>query len=311
MEKSSKIYVAGSTGMVGSAIVRKLKKDGYINIVESNSIDLDLRNQNDVYKFLSEYSFDYVFIAAARVGGILANATRKANFIYDNLQIQNNLIHYSYKTNVKKLLFLGSSCIYPKESSIPIKESELLGGKLEDTNDAYAIAKIAGIKMCQSYWMQYGFSAISIMPTNLYGFNDNFDLETSHVLPALIRKFVLAKKNGENAVVCWGTGKPMREFLFVDDLADACIFLMCNYNSLEHINVGTGKDISIKELAEKIKYYVGFEGKIIWDDTKPDGTQRKLLDVSKLNSLGWRHKVDLNKGLELTLDWYNRQKIHG
>ncbi len=304
MKKTSKIYVAGSSGMVGSAIIRKLKKDGFQNIVVSNSNDLDLRNQRDVSCFFSDNSFDYVFVAAAKVGGILANSTKKADFIYDNLQIQNNIIHYSWKTNVKKLLFLGSSCIYPKNSNIPIKESELLSGKLEDTNDAYAIAKIAGIKMCQAYKLQYGFNAISIMPTNLYGYNDNFDLEASHVVPALIRKFSEAKKFNHSKVECWGTGEPLRELLFVDDLADACIFLMNEYADKDHINVGTGEDISIQELANKIKDMMGFKGEIVWDRSKPNGVHRKVLDVTKLNSLGWKSKINIDEGLRLTIDWY-------
>tara|TARA_B100000886_G_scaffold91287_2_gene60316 strand:- start:6774 stop:7697 length:924 start_codon:yes stop_codon:yes gene_type:complete len=307
MNKNSKIYVAGSSGMVGSAIVRKLKKNGYQNIIESNSHDLDLINQNDVNNFFDKHCFDYVFVAAAKVGGILANSTKKADFIYQNLQIQNNLIHYSWKTNVKKLLFLGSSCIYPKDSRIPIKESELLSGKLEETNDAYAIAKIAGIKMCQSYRQQHGFNAISIMPTNLYGYNDNFDLQASHVIPALIRKFTEAKKINDPEVICWGSGTPLREFLFVDDLADACIFLMKEYNDGEHVNVGTGIDISILELSEKIKKITGFEGEIVWDKSKPDGTKRKVLDVSKINHLGWKSKVSIDEGLELTIDWYTNE----
>ena len=304
MKKTSKIYVAGSSGMVGSAIIRKLKNDGFENIVESYSNELDLRNQSDVSCFFSDNSFDYVFIAAAKVGGIFANATKKADFIYDNLQIQNNIIHYSWKTNVKKLLFLGSSCIYPKYSNIPIKESELLSGKLEDTNDAYAIAKIAGIKMCQAYKLQYGFNAISAMPTNLYGYNDNFDLETSHVVPALIRKFVEAKKINNSKVECWGTGEPLREFLFVDDLADACIFLMNEYDDEDHINVGTGQDISILELANKIKDMIGFQGEIVWNKSKPDGVHRKVLDVSKLNNLGWKSNINIDEGLRSTIDWY-------
>ena len=304
MKKTSKIYVAGSSGMVGSAIIRKLENDGFENIVESCSNELDLRNQSDVSYFFSDNSFDYVFIAAAKVGGIFANATKKADFIYDNLQIQNNIIHYSWKTNVKKLLFLGSSCIYPKYSNIPIKESELLSGKLEDTNDAYAIAKIAGIKMCQAYKLQHGFNAISAMPTNLYGYNDNFDLETSHVVPALIRKFIEAKKFNNSKVECWGTGEPLREFLFVDDLADACIFLMNEYDDEDHINVGTGQDISILELANKIKDMIGFQGEIVWNKSKPDGVHRKVLDVSKLNNLGWKSNINIDEGLRSTIDWY-------
>lgn len=309
MEKNSKIYVAGASGMVGSSILRALNNKGFKNVITSDSNELDLRNQSEVKKYFYQNKFDYVFLAAAKVGGILANSTRKAEFIFDNLQIQNNLIHFSYETDVRKILFLGSSCIYPKESKIPIKENELLTGRLEETNDAYAIAKIAGIKLCQSYRYQYNFNAISVMPTNLYGYNDNFDLTSSHVLPALIRKFVSAKENNESCVTCWGSGKPLREFLFVDDLADACLFLMNNYDEVEHINVGTGKDLSIFDLANIIKNEVGFSGSIEWDISKPDGTYRKMLDVSKLQKLGWEAKTSLEEGIRFTLNWYNKHKI--
>jgi len=312
MNKADNIYIAGSTGMVGSSIVRLLESKGYENIVTSTSKDIDLRNQEETFAFFERNKFDYVFLAAARVGGILENSIKKAEFIYDNLQIQNNVIHYSFKTNVKKLLFLGSSCVYPKYPKIPISEGELLSGKLEETNDAYAIAKIAGIMMCKSYRQQYNFNAISLMPTNLYGYNDNFDLNSSHVIPALLRKFIYAKENNLDEVICWGTGKPMREFLFVDDLADACLFSMKNYSEEEHLNVGTGKDITIDELVKLIKDIVGFEGEVRWDSTKPDGTMRKVLDVKKIKSLGWESRVSLRDGLERTIKWYlNNKKQFG
>ena len=294
--------------MVGSSIVRVLKSKGYENIVTSSSKELDLRNQEKTKAFFSSQKFDYVFLAAARVGGILENSLKKAEFIYDNLQIQNNVIHYAYKSKVKKLLFLGSSCIYPKKSIIPISESELLTGKLEETNDAYALSKIAGIKMCQSYKDQYNFNSISLMPTNLYGFNDNFDLKSSHVIPALLRKFIEAKENNLKEVICWGSGKPMREFLFVDDLADACLFFMKNYNENEHVNVGTGSDITIKDLVNLISEIIGYKGAIKWDKTKPDGTIRKVLDVSKANKLGWKHKTTLTDGLKKTVEWYLKKE---
>jgi GDP-L-fucose synthase len=303
MEKTAKIYVAGSGGMVGSAIVRKLKSEGYSNLATTSSSSLDLRNQNDVSAFFKEEQPEYVFLAAAKVGGIYANDKYPADFLYDNLMIQNNVIHSAYLNNVKKLLFLGSSCIYPKFSNQPIKEEYLLTGVLEPTNEAYAIAKIAGVEMCKFYKKQYGCDFISAMPTNLYGINDNFDLLNSHVLPALLRKCLEAKKNNSSEVIIWGSGLPKREFLFVDDLAEACLFLMQNYNQLETINVGTGVDISIKELAETIKKLVGFEGALVFDDTKPDGTPRKLLDVSKINNLGWKHKKNLEEGILLTLEW--------
>tara|TARA_Y100000590_G_C15648380_1_gene987814 strand:- start:58 stop:990 length:933 start_codon:yes stop_codon:yes gene_type:complete len=310
MNTDSNIFVAGSTGMVGSAIIRKLNELGYQRIITRTSSELDLRDQKQVFDFFKKSEIDYVFLAAAKVGGILENSTKKAEFIYDNLSIQSNVIQASYLNDIKKLLFLGSSCIYPKEPKIPISENQLLAGKLEETNDAYAIAKIAGIKLCQSYKEQYGFNSICLMPTNLYGFGDNFDLNSSHVIPALIRKFLEAKNNNNDTVICWGTGKPMREFLFVDDLADACIFLMNNYEDIEHINIGTGIDITIKELVEKISNIIGFSGKIVWDNSKPDGTMRKVLDVSKLEDLGWKFKTDLDEGLKKTIAWYQEKNYH-
>ena len=310
MNLNSKIFVAGSSGMVGSAIIRRLKQDGYHNIISITSSELDLRNQSKVFDFFTSTKVEYVFLAAAKVGGILENSTKKAEFIYDNLTIQSNVIHASYENKVKKLLFLGSSCIYPKESKIPISEDQLLSGELEDTNDAYAISKIAGIKLCQSYREQYGFNAISLMPTNLYGMNDNFDLKSSHVIPALIRKFVEAKKNGHKEVICWGSGKPLREFLHVDDLASACLYLMKNYESKDHINVGTGKDITIEELAKMIASIIEFKGKIVWDNSKPDGTFRKVLDISKLKKLGWNPTISINEGLKKTIDWYKEKNYH-
>ncbi len=300
MEKNAKIYVAGHKGMVGSAIVRKLTSQGYSNIVSASSKDLDLRNQQAVHLFFQKEKPEYVFLAAAKVGGILANNNHKADFIYDNICIQTNIIHAAYKNNVKKLLFLGSSCIYPKFAQQPIKESYFLDGKLEPTNDAYAIAKIAGIKMCQSYNQQYACNFISIMPTNLYGPNDNYNLETSHVLPALIRKFHEAKTNAKPFVEIWGTGAPMREFLHVDDLADASVYLMQHYNQSEIVNIGTGTDISIADLALLIKNTIGYSGELRFDHSKPDGTPRKLLDVSYLHSLGWKHKINLKDGIAST-----------
>lgn len=304
MDKEAKIYVAGHKGLVGSAIVRKLKKEGYNNLIYRSSSELDLRRQEEVEHFFEEEKPEYVFLAAAKVGGIKANDTYSAEFIYDNIMIQSNVINSAYKNNVKKLLFLGSSCIYPKFAQQPMKEEYLLSGKLEPTNEAYAIAKIAGIKMCQHYNKQYGTNFISVMPTNLYGPNDNFDLETSHVLPALIRKFHEAKTNDKDEVVIWGTGKPKREFLHVDDLADAVLFLMNNYSGNEFFNVGVGKDIPIMELAELIKEIVGFKGKIVNDTSKPDGTPRKLLDVSKMNKLGWEAKIGLKEGIQSTYKWF-------
>lgn len=290
--------------MVGSSIIRALKKRNFENLIYPSSKELDLSNQEEVKIFFESNKIDYVFLAAARVGGILENTSKKGEFIYINSMIQNNVIHNAYKSGVKKLLFLGSSCIYPKISNIPIDENELLSGKLEPTNDAYAIAKIAGIKMCEAYKDQYGFNAIAMMPTNLYGPGDNFDPSSSHVIPGLIRKFSDAKMNKEPHVICWGTGSPRREFLYVDDLADAAIFMMENYEGKQHINVGTGEDITIKELSEKIRDAVEFEGDIIWDATKPDGTKRKLLNSSMINNLGWKYSINLDMGLEKTLQWY-------
>ncbi len=302
MEKSSKIYVAGHRGMVGSAIYRKLINEGYNNIVTSSSSELDLRNQDAVIRFFEKEKPEYVFLAAARVGGIIANDTFRADFLYDNLQIQNNVIYNSYKFGVKKLLFLGSSCIYPKLAPQPLKEEYLLTGTLEPTNEPYAIAKIAGIKMCEAYRAQYGCNFISVMPTNLYGINDNYHPQHSHVLPALIRRFHEAKINNLESVEIWGTGTPLREFLFSDDLADACFYLMQNYNESEFINVGSGHDLSIKELAILVKKIIGYNGEIKFNTTKPDGTPRKLMDVSKLHSLGWKHKVELEEGIVLAYE---------
>lgn len=304
MKKGSKIYVAGHGGLVGSAIVRRLKKDGYLNLLLKTRNELDLLSQLAVSEFFEKEKPDYVFLAAAKVGGILANKSRKADFIYENLQIQNNLIGGAWKSNVKKLLFLGSSCIYPKMCPQPIKEEYFMTGPLEETNDAYAIAKIAGIKMCQSFNEQYGTKFISVMPTNLYGPGDNFDLESSHVLPAMIRKFHEAKVCRAKEVVLWGTGSPKREFLYVDDLADAVVFLMKNYSQSEIVNIGTGEDLSIKELAETIRTVIGFEGNIVWDTRKPDGTPRKWLDVDKLNSLGWKYSITLPDGIRTTYEWF-------
>jgi GDP-L-fucose synthase len=301
MNKNSKIYIAGHRGMAGSAILRRLQQEGYTNIIYRSSQELDLRNQQAVADFFSQEKPEYVFLAAAKVGGILANNTYKADFIYENLAIQNNVIHQSYKHAVKKLLFLGSSCIYPKFAPQPIKEEYLLTGTLEPTNEPYAIAKIAGIKMCQAYREQYGCNFISVMPTNLYGEGDNYDPQNSHVIAALIRKFYEAKRDGKKQVEIWGTGTPRREFLNADDLADACYFLMLHYDSPEIINIGVGEDISIKELALLIKEIVGYEGELFFDTSKPDGTPRKLLDVSKLHNLGWRHRIGLREGIEQVL----------
>ncbi|WP_423146550.1 GDP-L-fucose synthase family protein [Rubrolithibacter danxiaensis] len=309
MEKSSKIYVAGHRGMVGSAIVRKLEKEGYTNIITSSSADLDLRNQQAVAEFFSIEVPDYVFLAAAKVGGIVANNTYRADFLYDNLSIQNNIIHNSYLYGVKKLLFLGSSCIYPKLAPQPLKEEYLLTGLLEPTNEPYAIAKIAGIKLCDAYRDQYGCNFISVMPTNLYGYNDNYHPENSHVLPALIRKFHEAKENGEEKVTVWGSGTPRREFLFADDLADACYYLMLNYDEPNLINIGTGEDISIKDLALLIKDITGFEGELEFDLSKPDGTPRKLMDVTKLHSKGWGHKIELPEGIRLAYEDFLKKHV--
>ena len=299
MDKNAKIYVAGHRGMVGSAIYRKLVKEGYTNIITRVSDELDLRDQQAVTAFFDTEKPDYVFLAAAKVGGIVANNTYRADFLYENLAIQNNVIHNAYKTGVKKLMFLGSSCIYPKLAPQPLKEEYLLTGLLEETNEPYAIAKIAGIKMCDAYRDQYGSNFISVMPTNLYGYNDNYHPQNSHVLPALIRKFHEAKTNGTPEVVVWGSGSPMREFLFADDLANACYFLMESYNEPNLINIGTGVDLTIKDLALLIKKVVGFEGELKFDSTKPDGTPRKLMDVSKLHSLGWKHQIELEEGIQL------------
>ena len=302
MNKNDKIYVAGHRGMVGSAIVRRLQKEGYNNLVTRTSEQLDLRNQEAVARFFESEKPDYVFLAAAKVGGIVANNTYRADFIYDNLTIQNNLIHQSFLHKVTKLAFLGSSCIYPKLAPQPLSEESLLTGLLEATNEPYAIAKIAGIKMCDAYRAQYGCNFISLMPTNLYGPNDNYDLEKSHVLPALIRKFHTAKEQGLPEVVIWGTGTPLREFLHVDDLADACLFLMNTYNEAGLINVGTGTDLSIKDLAMLVAKIVDYQGRLIFDTSKPDGTPRKLMDVSKLTNLGWQAKIDLEQGIKMTYD---------
>jgi len=304
MDKSAKIYIAGHRGMVGSAIFRKLTKQGFNNIVTRTSAELDLRNQNAVADFFAAEKPDYVFLAAAKVGGIMANNIYRADFLYDNLQIQNNVIHSAYSNQVTKLMFLGSSCIYPKMAPQPLKEDYLLTGTLEPTNEPYAIAKIAGIKMCDAYRQQYGCNFISVMPTNLYGYNDNYHPENSHVLPALIRRFHEAKEKQLDAVTIWGTGTPKREFLFADDLADACFFLMENYNEEGLVNIGTGDDISIKDLAELVKVTVGYTGEINFDTSKPDGTPRKLMDVSKLETKGWKYQVNLSDGLTLTYKDY-------
>ena len=300
MERDSKIYIAGHRGMVGSAIYRKLQEKGFYNFVLKTSKELDLRNQQAVSDFFQTEKPEYIFLAAAKVGGIIANNTYRADFLYENLAIQNNVIHSAYETGVKKLMFLGSSCIYPKLAPQPLKEEYLLSGFLEETNEPYAIAKIAGIKLCEAYRMQYGCDFISVMPTNLYGPNDNYDLKNSHVLPAMIRKFHEAKESKNESVTLWGTGSPMREFLHADDLAEACAYLMENYSELQFINVGTGIDITIKELAETVSEIVGFEGRLVWDTTKPDGTPRKLMDISKLHEQGWKHTIDLQEGISLT-----------
>ena len=309
--KNTKIYIAGSTGMVGSAVVRFLEESGYTNLISKTSSQLNLINQAEVEKFFSREKPEIVILSAGKVGGILANDTFRAEFIYNNLMIEANVIHASNKHAVKKLIFLGSSCIYPKFAAQPIKEEELLAGKLEETNEPYAIAKIAGIKLCENYFHQYGCNFYSIMPTNLYGINDNFDLQTSHVIPALIRKFHKARINSSPSVILWGTGTPRREFLYVDDLARAVVFLMENVSAddiykqnISQINIGTGEDIEIGKLAELIKNLVGYTGKIEYDTTKPDGTPRKLLDVSKINQLGWRHTMTLEEGLRKTYEWF-------
>lgn len=302
MNKDSKIYIAGHRGMVGSAIQRKLLSQGFSNIICRTSKELDLRNQQAVADFFAKEKPEYIFLAAARVGGIVANNTFRAEFIYENTMIQNNIIHNAYLNNAKKLMFLGSSCIYPKFAPQPLKEEYLLTGLLEYTNEPYAIAKISGIKMCDAYRAQYGCNFISVMPTNLYGPNDNYDLQNSHVLPALMKKIHLAKKNNSPTVEIWGTGSPLREFLHADDLADACFYLMQNYNEPGLINIGTGIDITIKNLALLIKKIIGYQGELKFDTTKPDGTPRKLMDVTKLHSLGWRHTIDLEDGIAKVYD---------
>ena len=300
MEKNAKIYVAGHRGMVGSALVRRLQSEGYQNIVVRTSRELDLRNQQAVIDFFAAEKPEYVFLAAAKVGGIMANNVYRADFLYENLQIQNNVIHNAYVTGVKKLMFLGSSCIYPKMAPQPLKEDYLLTGLLEYTNEPYAIAKITGIKMCESYRKQYGCNFISVMPTNLYGPNDNYDLVGSHVLPAMIRKFHEAKAESKPFVELWGTGSPLREFLHADDLADACVYLMKTYDEEQFVNIGVGEDISIKNLAELIQETVGYEGELRWNTDKPDGTPRKLMDVSRLHNMGWKHRYSLEEGIKLT-----------
>ena len=309
--QNKKIYLAGHTGMVGSAILKELQNSGYKNLIFKDLSELDLRNQSEVEKYFVESKPEIVIIAAAKVGGILANNTYRAEFLYDNLMIEANLIHAAYLHNVEKVVFLGSSCIYPKLAPQPLKEEYLLSDYLEFTNEPYAIAKIAGIKLCESYYRQYGCNYISAMPTNLYGPNDNFNLETSHVLPALIRKFYEAKVERKNSVTIWGTGKPLREFLYVEDLANAIVFMMENINakdlyenSITHLNVGSGKDISIADLAKLISEITGFDGKIIYDSSKPDGTPRKLLDVTRINSLGWKYKTELSDGIKKTYEWF-------
>ncbi|MEY4330972.1 MAG: GDP-fucose synthetase [Bacteroidota bacterium] len=298
MNKHDKIFVAGHRGMVGSAIVRKLIKEGYQNIITRTSTELNLMDQKEVTSFFETEKPDYVFLAAAKVGGIHANNTYRAEFLYNNLMIEANVIHAAHCHQVKKLLFLGSSCIYPKMAPQPLTENALLTGELESTNEPYAIAKIAGIKLCESYRDQYGDNFISAMPTNLYGPNDNYDLNNSHVLPALIRKFHEAKIHNQSQVEVWGTGAPLREFLHVDDLADACYFLMLQYNDKGFVNVGTGNDLSIKDLAEMVKDIIGFEGELVWNTSKPDGTPRKLMNVDKIESLGWKHQIGLNEGIK-------------
>jgi GDP-L-fucose synthase len=299
MEATSKIFIAGHRGMVGSAILRKLDREGYFNLLTRTSSELDLKDQQAVADFFTKEKPEYVFLAAAKVGGIIANDTFRADFLYENLSIQNNVIHQSYLNGVKKLMFLGSSCIYPKHAPQPLKEEYLLTGLLEKTNEPYAIAKIAGIKMCEAYRAQYGCNFISVMPTNLYGFNDNYHPQNAHVLPALIRKFHEAKSSSADHVVILGTGSPMREFLFSDDLANACYFLMKNYNEADMINIGTGEELTIKDLALLIKKVIGFEGDLVFDLSRPDGTPRKLLDVSKLHSKGWKHEIKLEEGIRM------------
>ncbi|NTS42214.1 GDP-L-fucose synthase [Flavisolibacter sp. BT320] len=308
MEKNSKIFVAGHRGMVGSAIVRKLKAEGFEQVITRTSAELDLRNQQAVNDFFETEKPAYVFLAAAKVGGIHANNVYRAQFLYENLMIESNIIHAAYTTGVQKLLFLGSSCIYPKLAPQPIKEEYLLTGLLEQTNEPYAIAKITGIKLCEAYWDQYGCNFISAMPTNLYGQGDNYHPENSHVVPALLRKFDAAVKDGLQQVEVWGSGKPLREFMYVDDLAEACFFLMENYNDKGFVNVGTGEEVTIRELAKTIADVTGFEGEIIFNPEKPDGTPRKLMDSSKLHGLGWKHKIELKEGLQKAYQFYLNEK---
>lgn len=306
MNLTDRIYVAGHRGLVGSAIVRSLNAQGFTTIITRTSEELDLRRQHDVEQFFERERPDYVVDAAAKVGGIYANNTYRADFLYDNLAMQNNIFHAAHRFGVKKFVFLGSSCIYPKLAPQPMREDALLTGPLEITNEPYAIAKIAGIKLAEALHDQYGFNAISCMPTNLYGPNDNFDLQTSHVLPALIRKFVEARQGGLPTVTVWGTGAPRREFMHADDAADAIVFLLKNYNGRDFLNIGTGEDVTIKEVAELIRELTGFQGELVWDTSKPDGTPRKLMDASRLHGLGWRHKIELREGLQRTIAWYER-----
>lgn len=312
MKKDSRIFVAGHKGLVGSAIVRKLKDSGYTNIITVDREEVDLTNNEQVSWLMSAYAPEYVFLAAAKVGGINYNKTYPADFIYENLQIQNNVIHNAYKHGIKKLLFLGSACIYPTVTEQPIKEEQLMTGLLEPTNEGYALAKIAGLKMCAMYKKQYGFNAISLMPANIYGVNDNFNIDQCHVIPAMINKFLNAKNNSRDSVTLFGDGSSYREFLYVDDLADACIFLMNNYDKPEHINVGSADEYSIKDLSKIVADVVGYTGNIIWDTSKPNGMPRRKLDTSKLDSLGWKSTVDLKEGLQKTIEWYleNGDKVH-
>jgi GDP-L-fucose synthase len=309
MEKNSKIFVAGHNGLVGSAIVRKLRSEGYDNLILRSRNELDLRDQREVRHFFSTEKPEYVFLAAAKVGGIIANAQAPADFTYDNLAIQTNVIDSAYRNGVKKLLFLGSACIYPKITSQPIKEEYLLEGKLEPTNEGYALAKIVGLKLCEYYKQQYGFNAISLMPVNLYGPNDNFDPTKSHVIPGMIRKFYDAKKNGLSSVNCWGDGSPTREFLHSDDLADACLFMMNSYNDTQFVNVGSDNEITIKALSEMIKKEIGFEGEIIWDTTYPNGQPLRKLDYTLMDNLGWKSKVSFEEGLRTTVKWFMDHKV--
>jgi GDP-L-fucose synthase len=309
MEKNARIYVAGHRGMVGSAIVRKLEHEGHTNLLLKTSAELDLRNQQAVDTFFEDNRPEYVFLAAAKVGGIHANNVYRAEFLYDNIMIEANIIHAAYKHGVKKLLFLGSSCIYPKLAPQPLQEESLLTGALEPTNEPYAIAKIAGIKLCEAYRDQYGCNFISAMPTNLYGPNDNYDLNNSHVLPALIRKFHTAKVNGEAEVEVWGTGSPLREFLHVDDLAEGCYHLMLHYNEKLFVNIGTGEDLTIKALAELVRDIVGFSGQIRWNTEKPDGTPRKLMDVSRIHRFGWKHRIDLRTGIAAVYEEFQQYEL--